>query len=103
MLNVAIYVPKNFYLFEPIRDSISRLHSAGIVEKIVDEFVDMRYWNVKHEVEDLKPLSMTHLEGTFNLWLIMNFASFVIFIFEKISEGSGKKISRLRKRRKTCD
>lgn len=87
MLNVAMYVPKNFYLFESLSDSISWLHSAGIVKKIIDEFVDMRYWNVEQEAEGLKPLSMAHLEGTFIIWMFMSLASLVIFFIEKISKG----------------
>lgn len=92
MLNVAMYIPKNFYLFESLSDSISGLHSAGIVKKIIDEFVDLRYWNVEQETEGLKPLSMVHLEGTFKIFMFMSLASFVIFLFEKISIAARKNI-----------
>lgn len=96
MLNVAMYFPKSFYLLESIREAISHLQSAGIVEKIIEEFVNMRYWNVEQELVGLKPLSMAHLEGTFNIWMIMCFTSFMAFFSEMIYGSLKRCVIRLR-------
>lgn len=83
-LNVAMFFPKNFYLAKTISTMVSRMHSAGIVQKIIDEFVDMKYWNLKTEVAAVNPISMKHLEGTFNLLLSLCVTSFIVFILELI-------------------
>lgn len=81
-LNVAMFFPKNFYLVKTIGTMISRLQAAGIVHKIINEFVDMKYWNLKAEAVSVKQLSMKHLEGSFNLLLILSVTSVIIFSFE---------------------
>lgn len=81
-LNVGMFFPKNFYLVKTISTTISRMQSAGIVQKIIDEFVDMKYWNLKAEAVLVKPLSMKHLEGAFSCLLLLCLASILVFILE---------------------
>lgn len=81
-LNVAMFFPKNFYLVKTISTMMSRLHAAGIVHKIINEFVDMKYWNFKTETVPAKALSMKHLEGSFYLLLYLSVTSLTVFICE---------------------
>lgn len=79
--SVVIYYPKNFYLIKAIDRKIEKLIASGLIEHWVKTLVSLRQ-TVLRGINDPKPLSMSHLTGTFLVYLIGCLLSSTVFVFE---------------------
>ena len=80
--SAVMYCQKNFYFITQIDSKISNLLSSGIIKHIIEKYLDMRFWNIKHSKGKNQKLSLKHLEGAFLLWSFLSFISFSVFILE---------------------
>jgi hypothetical protein len=79
---VVMFFPKNFYLIDSINSKISNFLSSGIMSHLIEKYVDLRYWNVKTVKKGPQKLTVKHLRGAFNLWVILSVFSSLIFMME---------------------
>jgi hypothetical protein len=79
---LVMYFSRNFYLVDSINRKISSFLSSGIMSHLIEKYVDLRYWNVKSVKKGPQKLTIEHLRGTFNLWIIVNVISILIFLME---------------------
>lgn len=82
IINVVIYFSKNFYLIDKIDATLNSLLSSGIVKHVVDKYVDLRYLKTRNVDKGPQKLTLKHLEGAFNIWIILCFVSITAFVFE---------------------
>ena len=57
-------------LITQIDSKISDLLSSGIIMHIIEKYVDMCFWNIKHIKGKNQNLSLKHLKGAFFLMTI---------------------------------
>jgi hypothetical protein len=81
-INIVMYFSKDFYLSEAINKHLYSFISSGIMNHIIEKYVDMRYWRVKEEMMGPHVLSMKHLRGAFYMWLISTSLCVFVFIME---------------------
>ena len=81
-INIVMYFSKDFYLSEAINKRLYSFISSGIVDHIIEKYVDMQFWNVKEEKKGPQILSMKHLRGAFYLWLISTSLCVFVFVLE---------------------
>lgn len=79
---VVMYYPKNFYLIETIDKKIGQFLASGIVSRLIDKYVDMRFWNMKKEQSDPHRLTFNHLRGAFTLWIGLCAVSAIVLLVE---------------------
>lgn len=83
-VNIVMYFPKQFYLKNAIDQKLNELATAGLLEFWIQNYADMRFFNIKSEQSGPKNLQMQHLFGIFNIWLIGCAISCIVFILELI-------------------
>lgn len=96
-VNVVMYFPKNFYLVEALNQKLNLFLSNGIVKHLIEKYVDMRYWNVKRANKGPQQLKLQHLQGTFNLWMILCCLSMLVLVMEIIVNAFHQMIIKLRR------
>lgn len=69
--NIVMYFSKNFYLIDAINKKLSEFQASGIISHLIDNYIDRRYWSSKKEKSFPSQLSVQHLKGAFELWLIL--------------------------------
>lgn len=77
MLPIVIYTKKDFFLVNEIDNEIEIFKSAGLIE----------FWDFKsndHKVTGsmLNPLTLDHLNGSFQILLIGSVVSLIVFVME---------------------
>jgi hypothetical protein len=89
-VNVVMYFPRDFYLVESINRKISSFLSSGVMSHLIGKYVDLRYWNVKSVEKGPQKLTIEHLRGAFNLWMIFSAISILTFAVEIFVKKIGK-------------
>lgn len=82
--NIVMFFPKNFYLIEAINKKISEFQASGIVQHLVERYMDKRYWNFRRVAKGPERISFQHMQGSFIMWLFLCLASFSVFTIEVI-------------------
>lgn len=91
-VSIVIYFSKNFYLVGAINRKLSSLLASGIISHIIGKYVDLRFYNVKTEIKGREMLSMKHLQGVFELWIILCLISSSIFLLELCIDASKRSL-----------
>lgn len=94
---LVMFYPKNFYLLETIDNKLNCFLSSGIMSHIIDEYVDLRHWHVKTTNRGPRQLSLEHLRGAFDLWLLFMLVAVTVFSLEIVTKRF--KVERASKRR----
>lgn len=82
--NIVMFFPKNFYLIEAINKKISEFQASGIIQHLVERYMDKRYWNFRRVAKGPERISFQHMQGSFIMWLFLCLASFSVFTIEVI-------------------
>lgn len=86
-VNLVMYFPKNFYLIQPINKKIRILISSGVMNHIINKYIDMKYLvyaNAKAMKKGPQKLTFKHLDGIFTMWIILCCFAFASFLVERI-------------------
>lgn len=93
-MSIVMYFPKNFYFKQAIDKKLSELATAGFVQYWIQEYVDMKFIEMRNEIRSPTNLQLKHLFGIFNIWMIGLAISLLIFFIE-ISSAMLKRSFRL--------
>lgn len=85
-INFVMYFQKNFYLIQKIDEVISSLLSSGILNHLTLKYIDMRYWHLKRVDEGPQQLTLKHLQGGFDIFIILCSISITVFVLEIFSQ-----------------
>lgn len=79
---VVIYFSKNFYLIDAINQKLKAFATNGLLQHIIDDYVDMRYLQVKEIPKGPQTLTIDHLRGAFSVWMTCCLVCCAIFVIE---------------------
>ena len=82
--DIVMYFRKNFYLAEAINKKLGEFLAAGIIQHIIDKYIDEKYWKVKPVNKGPMKITLNHLRAVFMLWVIFVLISIMIFTLEHI-------------------
>lgn len=79
---IVLYFPTNFYLAEAINKKLGVFISSGIKQYWFNEFIYKHAGSNEDDKTGPKQLTIRHLIGVFNVYLIACTSSFVVFLLE---------------------
>lgn len=94
-VNLVMYFPKNFYLIQPINKKIRNLVSSGIMNHIINKYIDMKYLiyaNAQSLKKGPQELTLKHLDEIFTMWMILCCLAFASLLIERFVHSIHLKI-----------
>lgn len=80
MQNLVLYFRKNFFLVESINDKINVFLQSGLVSYWIRTHMESR--NFQNSNHGPKSLSLSHLSGIFNIYLICSLIACLVWLLE---------------------
>ncbi|CRK90892.1 CLUMA_CG004581, isoform A [Clunio marinus] len=91
VLNEVVYTslsswvfPKNSFLVEMFDENIQKFRENGLLYYMTNDFIDLRYLNIKEPKQGPRKLNLERLLGGFQLWFLGISIAFLIFLLEAL-------------------
>jgi hypothetical protein len=84
-INIVMYFQKDFFLVEAINQKINCFISSGIMNHIIEKYIDSKFLGFEEPVKGPRQLTLTHLKGAFYVWMICCGVSVGVLICEIFS------------------
>lgn len=82
MIPITMFFPKNSYLVKPFNSIILRLQASGLMNFWTSLNEDMKYLNFVSTSKEPQKLTIEHLSGVFQIWIVTCVISLIAFLFE---------------------
>lgn len=79
---LVFYFQRNHFLSEKFSEKIDRFREAGLIEKLMSKYVDMRFLKLKLPQRPPSALTLPNLSAVFGLFIFGSTVSIVVAILE---------------------
>lgn len=90
-MNTVMYFQKNFFLADTINQKINCLISSGIMNHLIEKYIDMKFLVFKEPAKGPRQLTMEHLKGAFYVWIICCVFCVAALAYEMFHDAKDRK------------
>jgi hypothetical protein len=82
VIPITMYFPKNSYLVEPFDTLLLQFQQAGLLNFWTSINEDKKFLEINADTREPRKLTLEHLSGPFQIWLVGCFISVTAFFME---------------------